>query len=88
MRRSTFARRCITRIADLLGDEAVDQAIEEAFTDYGKDQDSRVWNIFLKAQRKSGKHSGWSLIAKCKNISRSQQREKQVAARVTQSEEA
>jgi hypothetical protein len=55
MRRSTFARRRLARIADLLGDEAVDQAIEEAFADYGKDQDPRVWNIFLNGTEEERK---------------------------------
>lgn len=47
MRRGPFARRRVARIAHLLGEEVVNRAREEAYAEYGKDQDPRVWNIFL-----------------------------------------
>lgn len=43
-----FVEKRIARIANLLGDDAVNQAKEEAFQEFGEDQDPREWNVFLK----------------------------------------
>lgn len=42
-----FAWRRVNRIADVLGDEAVQKAVDAAYEEYGKRQDARTWNIFL-----------------------------------------
>jgi len=42
-----LAIRRISRITELLGEEAVDQAIDEVYTEFGKIQDENLWNIFL-----------------------------------------
>lgn len=42
-----FVEKRIARIANLLGDDAVNQAKEEAYQEFGEDQDPREWNVFL-----------------------------------------
>ena len=42
-----LARRRISRITELLGQETVDQAIEEVYIEIGEKQDERIWNTFL-----------------------------------------
>lgn len=45
-RRGAFARRRISRIATILGEEEVRKAIEEAGQEYSKKTDPRAWSIF------------------------------------------
>ena len=47
VRRAIFARRRIARIENLLGKDLVNLAKEEACAEFGKEQDPRVWAIFL-----------------------------------------
>lgn len=47
IRRGPFARRRVARIADVLGEEVVKKAVDDAYVEYGKDQDPRTWNTFL-----------------------------------------
>ena len=42
-----LAIRRISRITELLGQETVDQAIEEVYIEIGEKQDERIWNTFL-----------------------------------------
>ena len=51
IRRGPFARRRVARIAHLLGEDVVNKAKEEAYEEYGKDQDPRIWNVFLNGTR-------------------------------------
>lgn len=47
IRMRPFALRRINRIADVLGEEAVKQAIEEVYEEFRKREDPRLWDIFL-----------------------------------------
>jgi hypothetical protein len=42
----TFAWNRVDRIADLLGEDEVNQAVQQAIDEYGKEQDPKVWSIF------------------------------------------
>jgi len=46
-RRSVFAKRRIARIAEILGQEEVNKMIDQAYEEYGKNQNARAWSIFL-----------------------------------------
>ncbi len=47
IRMQPFAVRRIDRIVDVLGEEAVKQAVEEAYEEFRKREDPRLWDIFL-----------------------------------------
>ncbi len=42
-----YAWRRINRIGELLGEERVKEAVEEAYAEFGKNQDQRYWEIFM-----------------------------------------
>jgi len=42
-----FAERRIDRIAEILGEDEVEKAIDEVFAEFGEKQDKRIWEIFL-----------------------------------------
>jgi hypothetical protein len=42
-----FVDRRIARITELLGEDEVKQATEEAYEEFGKEQDPKVWKVFL-----------------------------------------
>jgi hypothetical protein len=46
-RRSVFAKRRIARIAEILGQEEVNKMIDQAYEEYGKNQNARAWSTFL-----------------------------------------
>lgn len=46
-RRGAFARRRISRIATILGEEEVQKAMQEAQREYSKKIDPRAWSIFM-----------------------------------------
>ena len=46
-RLSGYAWRRINRIGELLGEERVKEAVEEAYAEFGKNQDQRYWEIFM-----------------------------------------
>jgi hypothetical protein len=46
-RRSAFANRRISRIEALIGEDAVKRAIDEAYEEFGRQEDSEAWRIFL-----------------------------------------
>ncbi len=46
-RLSAYAWRRINRIGELLGEERVKEAVEEAYAEFGKNQDQRYWEIFM-----------------------------------------
>ena len=52
MRLSAFAWRRIARVRKLLGEEQVQEAIEEARAEFGKKQDPRLWEIFMHGDDK------------------------------------
>jgi hypothetical protein len=42
-----FAWRRVSRIAEIVGKEEVDQVVEQAYGEYGKGRESRAWEVFL-----------------------------------------
>ena len=46
-----FARERCDRIAEVLGQEAVYQAIDEVYAKFGEKQDQTIWNIFLNGTK-------------------------------------
>jgi hypothetical protein len=54
-RRATFARRRIARIEALIGKDLVEMAQEEAYAEFGKEQDPIVWNILLNGTEEEKK---------------------------------
>ncbi len=42
-----YAWRRVNRIGELLGEERAKKAVEEAYAEFGKDQDQRSWEIFM-----------------------------------------
>jgi hypothetical protein len=50
-RRRSFAWRRVSRIAELLGENEIDQAVKDAYDDFGKSRDPRIWNIFRNGTR-------------------------------------
>ena len=55
VRRITFARRRIARIESLLGNDPVKMAKKEAYSEVGKEQDPREWDIFLNGTEEERK---------------------------------
>jgi hypothetical protein len=47
IRRGPFASRRIARIAEALGEEAVAEAVRQAYNEFAKGIDPRTWSIFL-----------------------------------------
>ena len=50
-RLESFSGRRIARIAEVLGDEETNAAVQQANADYGEDADPRIWNVFLNGTR-------------------------------------
>jgi hypothetical protein len=46
MRRMSFARRRLDRLASVLGDEAAHEAFSRAADEYGKSTDAEAWSVF------------------------------------------
>ena len=44
---SAYAWSRIDRIGELLGEESVKKAVEEAYAEFGKDKNQRHWEIFM-----------------------------------------
>ncbi len=44
---SAYAWSRINRIGELLGEESVKKAVEEAYAEFGKDKNPRDWEIFM-----------------------------------------
>ena len=45
--RAAYACRRINKIEEVLGQEQVQEAVDQAYQDFGKKQDQRIWDIFL-----------------------------------------
>lgn len=45
-RKTSFARRRIARIADLLGEDAVRRVVSDVATEFAEKEDPRAWQIF------------------------------------------
>ena len=50
-REKAFARQRVNRVAELLGDAVVDEAVSEVWKDFGKEQEQRAWNIFMHGDK-------------------------------------
>lgn len=46
-RLDAFARRRVGRIGEILGQDEINKVIDQAYEEYGKEQDPRAWSIFL-----------------------------------------
>jgi hypothetical protein len=46
-RLDAFARRRVGRIGKILGQDEINKVIDQAYEEYGKEQDPRAWSIFL-----------------------------------------
>ena len=46
-RLGAFARRRVGRIGKILGQDEINKVIDQAYEEYGKEQDPRAWSIFL-----------------------------------------
>ena len=46
-RETSFAGFRIGRIAKIIGEDEVNKAIDEAYTEFGEKQDKRYWDIYL-----------------------------------------
>ncbi len=57
-----FARRRISRITELLGQEAADQAINEVYLEFGEKEEKMVWDIYANGtaeQKKALRNALW-----------------------------
>jgi hypothetical protein len=62
---TAFARSRVNRIWDLIGKEEVQQAIDRAYAEFGKDQEPRLWDIFLhgdEAARRAVPEETWRQV--------------------------
>jgi hypothetical protein len=46
-RLESFSGRRIARIAEVLGNDETSAAVQQAYADYAKNIDPRIWNVFL-----------------------------------------
>lgn len=46
-RLDAFASRRVGRIVEILGQDEINKVIDQAYEEYGKEQDPRAWSIFL-----------------------------------------
>ena len=50
-RRADYAWRRVSRIEELLGKEQLNETVEAAYAEFGKDHDQRYWEIFMHGNR-------------------------------------